>query len=49
MRSQAEAWNDSLEHATELVDALQDADAPPRIIEGAQALHRDINKNATER
>jgi len=39
MRDQSTAVRDAREHAGDLVDALQDADAPESVIRDAEALH----------
>jgi hypothetical protein len=42
MRSEAQAVDDAMYHSAQLIDALQDADAPEDIISRAESLQQDI-------
>lgn len=48
MRSQSEARNDALEHSAELIDALQDMDAPPHLISEAEDVHNEVEYTVRE-
>lgn len=48
MRDQETAVRDAREHATELIDALQDADAPGDVIADAEALYAQVQVSAIE-
>ena len=48
MRSQAEARSDALTAAVELIDALQDADAPDDLIQQAEEHHSDVKEWVTD-
>jgi len=48
MRSQAQAVDDAMCHSTQLIDALQDADAPEDIISRAESLQQDIQPSELE-
>lgn len=43
MRDQTTAINDAQKHATELIDALQDGNAPRNVIDAAEALHTQVH------
>lgn len=42
MRSQEQATDDAQYHVAQLVDALQDADAPAPLIDRAEGLQSDV-------
>lgn len=48
MRSQEEATSDALEHAGELVNALQDADASEDLITSAEKLQSKVKRLTEE-
>jgi hypothetical protein len=43
MRSQEQARSDAAYHATQLVDALQDADVPTDVIDDAESVQRRVS------
>lgn len=48
MRSQPEARSDALEHASELCDALQDADASEDLIDSAERMLLRVEAEVTD-